>query len=218
MATVYDPDLDPMAMSDDLVGIDGPQSMPTKVTGMRARPTGIEALGVMRTSGGTIGFSAEEQRMESDLRARLNELLVLTKEGTVDAVAGLGGMLTRDSDGFEGAAPAGGMQAGEQRVRAHRQSVYGLTREPPPWSVKPGAPTTSAKVPPASTSRSPVPGPAPCSVSSLGARTDLKLHVEDARLWQRQQPDGRGRGRRPPAPLQGCHQAIPTTARFPGTP
>ena len=87
-------------------------------------------------------MSAEELQVESDLRARLNELLVLTKEGTVDAVTGLGGLLTRDSDPGGGA----GLQAGEQRVRAHRQSVYGLTREPPPWAMQPGTPTTSAKV------------------------------------------------------------------------
>ena len=205
MAAVYDPDLDPTAQN-DLVDIDGPQSMPTKVTGMRARPMGIEALGLLRTSGSggaAGGFSAEEQQMESDLRARLNELLVLTKEGTVDAVAGLGGLLTRDSDGFEGAAPAGGMQAGEQRVRAHRQSVYGLTREPPPWSVKPGAPTTSAKVRTAlSVARAELPSPQhPPRLIAAGACTDLKLYGEDARLLERQQPDGRGRGRRAAAPL-----------------
>jgi hypothetical protein len=109
-----------------------------------ARPMGVEGLGVAALSGsaGQQRLSAEELQMESDLRARLNELLVLTKEGTVDAVTGLGGLLTRDSDPGGG----GGLQAGEQRVRAHRQSVYGLTREPPPWAVQPGAPTTSAKV------------------------------------------------------------------------
>ncbi len=108
-----------------------------------ARPMGVEGLGVIALSGSG-QLSAEELQVESDLRARLNELLVLTKEGTVDAVTGLGGLLTRDND--PGGGGGGGLQAGEQRVRAHRQSVYGLTREPPPWAVQPGAPTTSAKV------------------------------------------------------------------------
>lgn len=110
--------------------------------GAMARPMGLESLGVAALSASG-GLTAEELQVESDLRARLNELLVLTKEGTVDAVTGLGGLLTRDSDPGSGGS---GLQAGEQRVRAHRQSVYGLTREPPPWAVEPGAPTTSAKV------------------------------------------------------------------------
>jgi len=123
--------------------IDGEEESPrqSRPGGMKAmaRPMGVEGLGVAALSGSG-KMSAAELQVESDLRARLNELLVLTKEGTVDAVTGLGGLLTRDSD------PGGGLQAGEKRVRAHRQSVYGLTREPPPWALQPGTPTTSAKV------------------------------------------------------------------------
>lgn len=107
---------------------------------LAARPAAGEGRGVATLSNSS-KLSAEELQVESDLRARLNELLVLTKEGTVDAVAGLGGQLFARDSGING-----GLQAGEQRVRAHRQSVYGLTREPPPWAVKPGTPTTSAKV------------------------------------------------------------------------
>jgi hypothetical protein len=146
---IFDPSLDPTAIADDdLDSIDDESAFrKTRPTGtVVKRPMGVEGLGIATLSTGSSDLTAEEQQVESDLRARLNELLVLTKEGTVDAVVGLGGLLTRESDPAQ---PGGGLQAGEERVRAHRQSVYGLTREPPPWSVKPGAPTTSAKVRPA---------------------------------------------------------------------
>ena len=141
-APVYDPALDPTA--DDAPSVSAKQ--PTKILQRREWHGGAEAVGLAALA----AADESELEVESDLSARLNEVLVTSVEATVGAVRSL----------TEPSADAGGLQGGGGRV--HRASVYGLTREPPPWATRPGSPTTSSKL--ASFARSlggPPPRPAP---------------------------------------------------------
>ena len=149
-APVYDPALDPTA--DDAPSVSAKQ--PSKIKERREWRGGAEAVGLAAL----VAADESELEVESDLSARLNEVLVTSVEATVGAVRSL----------TEPSADAGGLQGGGGRV--HRASVYGLTREPPPWATRPGSPTTSSKL--ASFARS-LGGPPPRPPAPLPSCADI---------------------------------------------
>ena len=142
-APVYDPALDPTTDDGPVVSA----KQPTKIKARREWRGGAEAVGLAALA----AADESELEVESDLSARLNEVLVTSVEATVGAVRSL----------TEPSAGAGGLQGGGGRV--HRASVYGLTREPPPWATRPGSPTTSSKLASFARSLGGAPTPAPAA-------------------------------------------------------
>ena len=168
-APVYDPALDPTA--DESPSVSAKQ--PTKIQERREWRGGAEAVGLAALA----AADESELEVESDLSARLNEVLVTSVEATVGAVRSL----------TEPSADAGGLQGGGGRV--HRASVYGLTREPPPWATRPGSPTTSSKLasfarslggaPPRPAPPAPLPSCADVGVWGVAGKKPQKLTAEE---------------------------------------